>query len=103
MAQDGRCFDDSASTIQAFRVNAVLRNRLTRRAFLISSTAAARAADNAAARYRTPYKIGKLVLAASHDVNAFDSRAVDCPFLFHHGGRYYMTYIGWDGTGYQTG
>jgi predicted GH43/DUF377 family glycosyl hydrolase len=53
--------------------------------------------------FRTPYKIGKLVLAAENDRTAFDGRTVDCPFVFHHDGRFHMTYIGYDGTGYQTG
>lgn len=53
--------------------------------------------------YLTPYKYGKLVLAASPEAGAFDGRTVDCPFVFHHAGRFYMTYVGWDGTGYQTG
>jgi predicted GH43/DUF377 family glycosyl hydrolase len=53
--------------------------------------------------YDTPYKWGKLVLAADPDPAAFDSRAVDCPFVFHHAGQFHMTYLGFDGTGYQTG
>jgi hypothetical protein len=57
----------------------------------------------APARYRTPYKFGKLVLGPSGTGNEFDSRSVDCPFLFRHAGRFYMTYVGWDGIGYQTG
>lgn len=52
---------------------------------------------------QTPYKFGTLVLATSVGINDFDSRSVDCPFLFRHDGRYCMTYIGFDGTGYQTG
>lgn len=77
----------------------------TRRGFLAASaTAALRGqASERAARYRTPHKYGKLVLAASKEAGAFDSRTVDCPFVFHHGGQFYMTYVGWDGTGYQTG
>lgn len=55
------------------------------------------------ARYRTPYKYGKLVLEASKEDGAFDSRSVDCPFVFRHAGRFFMTYVAWDGTGYQTG
>jgi len=55
------------------------------------------------ARYETPYKYGRLVLEASKEPEAFDSRTVDCPFVFHHDGRFYMTYVSWDGTGYQTG
>jgi predicted GH43/DUF377 family glycosyl hydrolase len=52
---------------------------------------------------RTPHKVGRLVLTPSYKRGAFDSHAVDCPFLYQHEGRYYMTYIGWDGRGYQTG
>ncbi len=53
--------------------------------------------------FRTPHKYGKLVLAASPDQGAFDSKAVDDPFVFHHENQFYMIYIGFDGTGYQTG
>jgi predicted GH43/DUF377 family glycosyl hydrolase len=53
--------------------------------------------------YETPYKYGKLVLAAHPEAKDFDSRAVDCPFVFWHDGRLHMTYLGFDGTGYQTG
>lgn len=76
---------------------------MTRRVFLAAGCATALSASDAAARYRTPYKFGKLVLAASNDAAAFDSRSVDCPFVFRHEGRFFMTYVGWDGTGYQTG
>ncbi|MGA7341956.1 MAG: hypothetical protein WBE72_03410 [Terracidiphilus sp.] len=55
------------------------------------------------APFRTPYKYGKLVLAASPAPNAFDSRSVDDPFVFLHEGAFHMLYIGFDGTGYQTG
>ncbi len=54
-------------------------------------------------RYRTPYKYGKLVLAGSGEPGAFDRLAVDCPFVFRHDGRFYMTYVSNDGIGYQTG
>ena len=53
--------------------------------------------------YLTTYKYGKLVLSAATEPGAFDCKTVDCPFVFRHGGRFYMTYVGWDGTGYQTG
>ena len=76
---------------------------MTRRVFLAAGCSTALAAADRAARYRTPYKYGKLVLAAAGDGGGFDSRSVDCPFVFHHGGQFYMTYVGWDGTGYQTG
>ena len=76
---------------------------MTRRGFLAAAGSVALAAPDPAARYRTPHKYGKLVVAASNEPGAFDSRTVDCPFVFHHNGRFYMTYVGWDGTGYQTG
>jgi predicted GH43/DUF377 family glycosyl hydrolase len=58
---------------------------------------------NQIAPFRTPYKYGRLVLAASPDPNAFDSKSVDDPFVFLHEGAFHMLYIGFDGTGYQTG
>lgn len=54
-------------------------------------------------RLRTPDKHPKLVLEASYEKGAFDALAVDAPFVFAHDGRYYMTHIGFDGTGYRTG
>jgi len=54
-------------------------------------------------RLRTPRKHGKLVLAPSHTRGAYDSHAVDCPFVFEHGGRFYMVHVGWDSIGYRTG
>ncbi len=51
----------------------------------------------------TPQKHGVLVVAPSFKKGAFDSHAVDCPFLFFHNGKFWMTYVGWDGIGYQTG
>lgn len=76
----------------------------SRRAFLAAAAASAiHAADSGVSRYATPFKYGKLVLAASPEKEAFDSRSVDCPFVFQHDGVFYMTYVGWDGTGYQTG
>ncbi|HEV2215204.1 MAG TPA: hypothetical protein VGR64_07930, partial [Terracidiphilus sp.] len=55
------------------------------------------------APFRTPYKYGKLVLAASTEPEAFDSKTVDDPFVFLHDGKFQMLYTGFDGTGYQTG
>lgn len=52
---------------------------------------------------QTPRKHEELILAPSFKAGTFDSHAVDCPFLFHHDGRFWMTYVGWDGIGYQTG
>jgi sucrose-6-phosphate hydrolase SacC (GH32 family) len=44
-----------------------------------------------------------LVLSASDAPSAFDRISVDCPFVFRHRGRFWMTYVAFDGTGYQTG
>ena len=74
---------------------------MTRRELLAALAATpAWAADNP---YLTPYKYGKLALAASATAGDFDHRSVDCPFVFHHAAKFYMTYVGFDGTGYQTG
>jgi predicted GH43/DUF377 family glycosyl hydrolase len=62
----------------------------------------ARAADPAAP-YRTPYKYPELVLKAADDKTAFDGHSVDDPIVFRANGLFYMLYIGFDGTGYQTG
>lgn len=53
--------------------------------------------------YDTPYKYGQAVLAPSGREGAFDYRAVDIPFVFAHRGRFYLTYVGYDDDGYQTG
>jgi predicted GH43/DUF377 family glycosyl hydrolase len=54
-------------------------------------------------RLRTPHKHPSLLLTPSYTRGAYDSHAVDCPFVFSHGERFYMTHIGWDGAGYRTG
>jgi hypothetical protein len=59
-------------------------------------------ADRRAA-LRTPYKLNRLVLGGSKVPGTFDEKAVDCPFVFSHAGRFYLTYVGFDGIGYQTG
>ena len=51
---------------------------------------------------QTPLREGRLVIRPSFVEGAFDSHAVDCPFVFSVDGRQGMTYVGWDGTGYQT-
>src|SRR5215471_17838473 len=81
-------------------------HRYSRRTILavaLSPTLRTADATKPQSRYTTPHKYGQLVLASSRDSNAFDSRSVDCPFVFQDRGLFYMTYIGWDGTGYQTG
>ena len=50
----------------------------------------------------TPYKLGWPVIRASGTPGAFDGMAVDCAFPFRHNGKFYMTYVGFDGIGYQT-
>ncbi|WP_239696896.1 family 78 glycoside hydrolase catalytic domain [Paenibacillus oryzisoli] len=50
----------------------------------------------------TPYKWKKPVLVGSGAKGAFDCHAVDCPFVFRHNDCFYMMYVGFDGTGYQT-
>lgn len=76
---------------------------MTRREWMLGVAAAGGLEAGEASKWDTPFKWGKLVLAADPAPGAFDSRAVDCPFVFYHGGRYQMTYLGFDGTGYQTG
>jgi predicted GH43/DUF377 family glycosyl hydrolase len=51
----------------------------------------------------TPHKVGRLVIAPSAEAGAFDSQGADVPFVFRHDGMFYMTYVGFDGEGYQTG
>ncbi|MFF4622096.1 hypothetical protein [Nonomuraea jabiensis] len=55
-----------------------------------------------AARVRTPHKAGRLLVEGSREPGRFDSLFVDCPFVCSDGGEYLMTYVGFDGTGYQT-
>lgn len=49
------------------------------------------------------YKYGKPVLTGSGLDGEFDAKAVDCPNVFSHNGKFYMTYLGFDSIGYQTG
>ena len=60
-------------------------------------------AENLLSAIRTPKKTNRLLLSPSYKRGAFDSHVVDCPFPFYHDGTYWMTYVGWDGIGYQTG
>ncbi|SFJ80530.1 Glycosyl hydrolases family 32 N-terminal domain-containing protein [Paenibacillus sp. UNC496MF] len=53
-------------------------------------------------RYLTPYKWDRPVLTGSGVPGAYDELAVDCPFVFEHGGRFFMMHVGFNGTGYQT-
>lgn len=53
--------------------------------------------------YRTPYKHPELILSGTGKPGTFDEIAVDIPFVFKHAGEFFMTYVGFDGEGYQTG
>jgi hypothetical protein len=85
----------------------------TRRRFLATSAvlgAAAymapqliHAAADPVAPYLTPYKYPKLILSATGRQGDFDQRSIDDPIVFYANGAFQMLYIGWDGTGYQTG
>jgi predicted GH43/DUF377 family glycosyl hydrolase len=45
---------------------------------------------------KTPYKYGLLIVPDS------DSKKIDCPSVFRKGKNWYMTYIVFDGRGYET-
>jgi predicted GH43/DUF377 family glycosyl hydrolase len=86
--------------------------KITRRKFLastlVTSAAAAAprsiyAASDPIAPFRTPYKYPELILKATGNKQDFDGLAVDDPIVFRANGRFHMLYIGFDGTGYQTG
>jgi len=51
----------------------------------------------------TPYKYGKPVLTGSGIEGTYNYKAVDCPLVFSHNGKFYMIHVGFDGSGYQTG
>jgi hypothetical protein len=86
--------------------------KMTRRRFVEAGLAASAAGlaaqrvgavEDPAAPYRTPYKYPELLLKGTGDKRDFDSLSVDDPIVFRTNGRFYMLYIGFDGTGYQTG
>lgn len=54
-------------------------------------------------RLHTPHKSGALLLAPTFRAGDFDSHAVDVPFVFRGDNGFLMTYVGFDGIGYQTG
>ena len=45
---------------------------------------------------KTPYKYGLVVVPAN------ESKKIDCPSVFRKGKNWYMTYILFDGRGYET-
>jgi len=55
-----------------------------------------------AGRFATPCREQRLLIEPSFVEGEFDSHAVDCPHVFSVDGRQGMTYVGWDGRGYQT-
>ena len=61
------------------------------------------AAEDLATPYRTPFKYPELVLKATGVKGDFDEKSVDDPIVFRANGLFHMLYIGFDGTGYQTG
>src|SRR4029079_17193799 len=98
MAADEWIWCDGCGPVAPVRYNRLGpgMNLYSRRTILGAAIAGTAAAGKPATPYATPYKYGKLVLAASPDPNAFDGRSVDCPFVFHSDGLFYMTYVGWD-------
>jgi hypothetical protein len=84
---------------------------ITRRRFVeaglataaIATTPFAYSAEDPVAAYRTPYKYPELILKATGNKQDFDGLSVDDPIVFRARGRFHMLYIGFDGTGYQTG
>jgi predicted GH43/DUF377 family glycosyl hydrolase len=80
---------------------------ISRRDFLLSLTALP-AIGNARplaipGDLKTPYKLDRLVIGPSNTPGSFDEKSADIPFVFSHQGLFYMTYVGFDGVGYQTG
>jgi predicted GH43/DUF377 family glycosyl hydrolase len=83
----------------------------TRRDFLHSALAVSCAVtaphilaeSDPVAPYRTPYKYPEFLLRGTDHTGDFDSKSVDDPIVFRAHSRFYMLYIGFDGTGYQTG
>lgn len=80
-----------------------LRNAAITSAAVASAPQLALAAPDEIAPFRTPYKYPKLILSATGRKGDFDERSVDDPIVFYADGAFQMLYIGWDGTGYQTG
>jgi hypothetical protein len=93
----------SLSECRMLRMN----SSLTRRGFVALSSMAVASkacAQSAAPRsLETPFKLNRLVLGPSNTPGAFDEKSVDCPFVFRHDGLWYVTFVAFDGQGYQTG
>ncbi len=84
-----------------------MHTHFSRRNFLALSGAALGGSllhgEQAPRPLETPYKYSKLVLGPSEKDGEYDSKSVDCPFVFHHDGSWWMTFVAFDGIGYQTG
>jgi predicted GH43/DUF377 family glycosyl hydrolase len=78
-------------------------NRRTALGALAAAAFAPLALPSGTSRFETKYKYGQLILGPSNDPHAFDGKSVDFPFVFRHNQSFYMTYVAFDGTGYQTG
>ena len=84
---------------------------ITRRRFIetgvataaIAATPFAHGAADPVAPYRSPYQYPELILKATGNKQDFDGLSVDDPIVFRANARFHMLYIGFDGTGYQTG
>jgi hypothetical protein len=55
------------------------------------------------ALFRAPYKYNRYLLTKTADPKSFESRFTTDPFVFYADGKFQMLYVGFDGTGYQTG
>ena len=51
----------------------------------------------------TPWKLNRLVLRGTGNQGDFDEKSVDGPFVFRYQDEFRLSYIGFDGIGYQTG
>ncbi len=63
----------------------------------------ARAASDPIAPFRTPYKYPELLLRGTGRNGDFDDNAVDDPIVFRARDSFWMLYVAYGGTGYQTG
>ena len=83
----------------------LLRTALSASAIAMSAPSPIRllAEADLEAPYETPYKYPELLLRGTGKAGDFDRLSVDDPIVFRANGRFYMFYIGFDGTGYQTG
>src|ERR1700761_7861209 len=77
--------------------------KVTRRKMLQGTLASLFSFQSGVSPYVTPYKYPQLLLRGTGKQGDFDQRAVDDPIVFRAHGLFYMLYIGFDGTGYQTG